>query len=435
VTGAAPQPPTLTEAVRVWTFVGLNSFGGPAGQISVMHRELVDDKRWLDEQRFAHALNFCLLLPGPEAQQLATYTGWLLNGVRGGLLAGSLFVLPGFLVMLVLAAVYARFGDVGWIGALLFGLQAAVVGLVLQAVVRMARRTLHTPLLGSLALLSFAALVADVPFPAVVLAAGLLGWLIGRTSPAALGPSPDADGAADDAVPPAAARAARRAAAVCLVLWLTPVVLLVALLGPDNIFAQQAVLFSQTAVVTFGGAYAVLAYVAQQAVQTLEWISADDMAAGLGLAETTPGPLILVLQFVGFLAAYQHPGALPPMLAGVLGAVLAVWVTFLPSFVFIFAGAPVVERLRHSTALRHGLSGIGAAVVGVIANLGLWLAVHVLFDSVDGIVPDPATLRWDAVAVVGLGLVLVLGRAARTPVVLAACAGAGLVLGLIGLPG
>jgi chromate transporter len=400
-----------------------------------MHRELVDDKRWLDEQRFAHALNFCLLLPGPEAQQLATYTGWLLNGVRGGLLAGSLFVLPGFLVMLVLAAVYARFGDVGWIGALLFGLQAAVVGLVLQAVVRMARRTLHTPLLGSLALLSFAALVADVPFPAVVLAAGLLGWLIGRTSPAALGPSPDADGAADDAVPPAAARAARRAAAVCLVLWLTPVVLLVALLGPDNIFAQQAVLFSQTAVVTFGGAYAVLAYVAQQAVQTLEWISADDMAAGLGLAETTPGPLILVLQFVGFLAAYQHPGALPPMLAGVLGAVLAVWVTFLPSFVFIFAGAPVVERLRHSTALRHGLSGIGAAVVGVIANLGLWLAVHVLFDSVDGIVPDPATLRWDAVAVVGLGLVLVLGRAARTPVVLAACAGAGLVLGLIGLPG
>jgi chromate transporter len=308
------------------------------------------------------------------------------------------------------------------------------VALVLQAVLRMGRRTLRTTFLRVLAVLAFAALVVGVPFPAVVLGAGLVGWLVGARAPGALGPRPDpgpTDTDDERTVPPGAARSARRAAAVCLVLWLVPVAALVAVLGPDHLFSQLAVLFSQTSVVSFGGAYAVLAYVAQQAVETYGWISAQDMATGLGLAESTPGPLILVLQFVGFVAAYQDPGALPPMLAGVLAACLTVWVTFLPCFVFIYAGAPAVERLRHSTALRSTLAAIGAAVVGVIANLGVWFAVNVLFGSVDGLVPDPGSLQWDAVVVVALGLVLVLWRGARTAVVLSACAACGVLLGLV----
>ncbi len=428
--GSVPAP-ELGEAVRVWAGIGVNSFGGPAGQISVMHRELVDERGWLDEHRFTHALGFCMALPGPEAQQLATYSGWLVRGVRGGLLAGTLFVLPGALVMLVLSAVYALYGGIGWVSALLFGLQAAVVPLVFLAVQRMSSRTLRTPMLRLLAVLAFGALVVAVPFPIVVAAAGLVGWAVGRGRPGAIASEPPpGDDAPDDPVPPAAARGARRAAAACALLWLLPVGLLVWLRGTDDVFTEMALLFSTAAVVTFGGAYAVLGFVANAAVETFGWISPEDMAVGLGLAETTPGPLILVLQFVGFLAAHSDPGGLPPLLAGVLGAGLALWVTFLPCFAFVFAGAPFVERIRHSPAVRDALAGIGAAVVGVIAHLGLWFTGHVLFETFDGPVPELGSVRWDAVALVILAGVLLLWRQARPLTVLAVSAAAGLALAL-----
>lgn len=422
---------TLREAVRVWVGIGINSFGGPAGQISVMHRELVDERGWIPEQRFTHALGFCMALPGPEAQQLSTYNGWLLHGVRGGLLAGGLFVLPGFLVMLVLSAVYARFGDVGWVSALLYGLQAAVIPLIGSALQRMGRRTLRTPALAWLAVLAFAALVADVPFPLVVLAGGVVGWAVGRRWPGAVTEDLEVeDDARDEPIPTALARRTRLAAAVCAVLWLVPVVALVAWRGMDDVFSEMAVLFSQAAVVTFGGAYAVLGFVAQQAVETYGWISPEDMAAGLGLAETTPGPLILVLQFVGFLAAYSDPGSLPPLLAGFLGACLTVWVTFLPGFALVFAGAPFVERIRHSAAIRDALAAISAAVVGVIAHLGLWFTGHVLFGTFDGTLPDVTTLQPDALALVVLASALLLWRGMRPLPVLAITSVAGLLIAL-----
>ena len=449
---AAPRPVSLAEATRVWGYVGLNSFGGPAGQIAVMHREVVDERRWLSEGRFLHALNYCMVLPGPEAQQLATYVGWLMHGVRGGAIAGSLFVIPGFVVMMALSIVYAVYGDVGWVAGALFGLQAAVVAIVVQAVIRVGGRTLHSPFLRVVAALAFAALYFfGTPFPVVVIAAGLAGWLTGRARPTWM---PDAGHRAaaagddrphllpdDEAVSPAKARGALRAAAVCLVLWLVPVAALVAFLGTEHIFTQLSVLFSTTAVVTFGGAYAVLAYVAQEAVQTHGWISADDMVVGLGLAETTPGPLIMVVQFVGFLAAFNNPGSLPPLMAGVIGACITVWVTFLPCFVFIFLGAPYVERLRHSQALRHALTGIGAAVVGVILNLAVWFALTTAFGTVNTVdwgpvqltVPQWSSVVWPSLAITALAVVLVFRFGVGTMRVLAACAAAGVVAAAAGL--
>jgi chromate transporter len=450
--GGAPAPVTLREATKVWGYVGLNSFGGPAGQIAVMHREVVDNRRWLSEARFLHALNYCMVLPGPEAQQLATYVGWLMHGVRGGAIAGSLFVIPGVVVMMVLSIIYAVYGQVGWVAGALFGLQAAVVAIVIQAVIRVGRRTLHSPILRMVAALAFVALFFfAVPFPLVILVAGVAGWLVGRGRPAWI-PTAGHQSAApadqrphllpdDEAVDPVRSRGAFRAAALCLVLWLVPVVALVVLLGTDNIFTQQSILFSKTAVITFGGAYAVLAYVSQQAVQTYGWISAGDMVAGLGLAETTPGPLIMVVQFVGFLAAYNNPGDLPPLLAGALGASITVWVTFLPCFFFIFLGAPYVERLRHSHALRHALTGIGAAVVGVILNLALWFALTTAFAVVDLTVwgpvqvsvPDWASVIWPSVAITVLAVVLVFRFQVATVKVLATCAAVGVATALTGL--
>ena len=393
-----------------------------------------------------------MVLPGPEAQQLATYVGWLMHGVRGGAIAGSLFVIPGFVVMMGLSVVYAVFGEVGWVASALFGLQAAVVAIVVQALVRVGRRTLRSPFLRVVAGLAFAALYFfGVPFPITVVAAGLAGWLIGRTRPGWIPPAGHkAAGAADDrphllpddeAVDPARARGAFRAAALCLALWLAPVFALTVALGTDHIFTQQSILFSKTAVITFGGAYAVLAYVAQQAVQAYGWISPADMVAGLGLAETTPGPLIMVVQFVGFLAAYHNPGSLSPLLAGAIGACITVWVTFLPCFFFIFLGAPHVERLRHSRALGHALTGVGAAVVGVIGSLALWFALTTAFDTVGTTgwgpvqvpIPDWSSIVWPSVVITGLAAVLVFRFGVGTLWVLAVCAAAGVAAAAVGL--
>ncbi len=440
---------TMREAVRVWGAVGLNSFGGPAGQIAVMHRELVERRSWVSERRFLHALNYCMVLPGPEAQQLATYVGWLMHGVRGGVVAGALFIAPGFVVMMALAATYALYGQVPWVSALLSGLQAAVVVIVAEAVMRLSRRALTTPLLRLVAVAAFAALFAfSLPFPLVVIGAGLLGWAVGRVRPGWLpagfgGAGAPVDGrphviADDESVDAAAARGARRAALVGLLLWLAPLALLVALLGSESVWTQLGLLFSTSAIVTFGGAYAVLSFISVQAVQAYGWLSADDMAAGLGLAETTPGPLILVVQFVGFLAAFGSPGSLPPLLAGVLGASLAVWVTFVPCFVFIFAGAPYVERLRGSLPLHHALSAVSAAVVGVVANLGLWFALTVLFDRtqtrslgpLEVLVPEWSSIQWGMVAITVLAGFLALGQRQPTWRVLLLCAVAGVLVGL-----
>jgi chromate transporter len=384
----------LRQATGVWAHIGLNTFGGPAGQIAVMHRELVERRRWVSEQRFLHALNYCLVLPGPEAQQLATYIGWLMHGVPGGVIAGSLFVIPGFVAMLALAATYAVYGTVTWVAGLLFGISAAVVAIVTEAVIRIGRRTLHSIALRLTAAASFVAIFCfAIPFPFIVAGAALFGWVAGRIRPgwlplgghqaAGAGDAPRALLPDDEHLDRAAARRTLRAAAVCAVLWLTPVLVLVGVLGSEDVFSQEAVLFSKSAVVTFGGAYAVLGYVAQQAVTRYAWISPQDMIVGLGLAESTPGPLIMVVEFVGFLAAYNDHGSLPPLVAGTLGAVLVVWVTFVPCFLFIFAGAPYVERLRGNAALSHALTAVSAAVAGVVLNLAVWFAIHTAFATVD----------------------------------------------------
>lgn len=425
---------SLREATKVWAYVGVNSFGGPAGQIAVMHREVVDERGWISERRFLHALNYCMVLPGPEAQQLATYIGWLLNGVRGGLVAGLLFIIPGAIVMLGLSVVYAVFGDVGWVAGLLFGLQAAVVAIVVQALIRVAGRTLKTRLLRMVAAVAFAALfLFAVPFPIVIVVAGVAGWWFGRHDQTPYGDDED-----EPALPPSGRRRATMAAVICLVLWLVPVFALTAILGGDHVLAQEAALFSKMAVVTFGGAYAALTYVAQQAVQTYGWISSADMTTGLGLAETTPGPLILVVQFVGFLAAFNNPGSLPPLLAGVLGSAVALWATFMPCFMFIFAGAPYVDALRRSRSLHHALNGVGAAVVGVIANLALWFALHTFFQTqtrtwgpLTVSVPQVSTLDFAAVALAVAAGLLVFWRGWPTLRVLAVVALAGAVLSAV----
>jgi chromate transporter len=393
-----------------------------------------------------------MILPGPEAQQLATYVGWLMNGVPGGLVAGSLFVIPGFVAMLGLAAVYAVFGTVTWVAGLLFGIQAAVVAIVTEAVIRIGRRTLRSTALRVTAGASFVAIFClAVPFPFIVVGAGLFGWVAGRRQPGWFplgGPGSergsDEPGALlpdDEHLAPTVARHALRAAAVCAVLWLVPVLVLVAALGSANVFSQEAVLFSKSAVVTFGGAYAVLGYVAQQAVGRYGWITPQDMIVGLGLAETTPGPLIMVVEFVGFLAAYNRPGTLPPLLAGTLGAVLTVWVTFVPCFVFIFAGAPYVERLRGNAALSHALTAVGAAVAGVVLNLAVWFAVHTAFGTVDDRtygpvhlpVPEWSTIRWASVAISVLAAVAVFRFRLGTLRVIGLAAVLGAALGILGL--
>ncbi len=412
---AAVRPTVgLWEATRVWARIGLLSFGGPAGQIALMHRILVEEKRWIGEQRFLAALNFCMLLPGPEAQQLATYVGWMLHRMRGGLIAGTLFILPGFAVILALSYLYLHAGSLALVRGLFFGLKAAVIVIVLQAMIRIARRSLATPLLASLAALAFVAMAAfRVPFPWVVFAAALTGLVHSRLFPRGRAPATEPDPEPDLDRPPGVIRAAALIAGFGA-LWLGPTVLLAWALGGDHVFAAIGAFFSKMAVVTFGGAYAVLAYVSQEAVQAQAWLSPGEMIDGLAMAETTPGPLIMVVQFVGFVAAYRNPGVLPADLAGLLGALLTVWVTFVPCFLWIFLGAPYLERLRRNRLLGGALAAVTAAVVGVIANLALWFSLHALFAEVTtrriGWVslelPAPASVRWPLVLITAVAAVL-----------------------------
>jgi len=384
---------SLTDAARTWGRIGCLGFGGPAGQIALMHRILVDEKRWIDEKRFLHALNYCMLLPGPEAQQLATYVGWLLHGWRGGLIAGTLFVLPGFFAILALSVIYATFQEAAPVAALFFGLKAATAAVVVEAVVRIGRRALGNGAMVALAALAFIGIfLFHVPFPMIVLGAGLAGLALARWSPQLLrATSSDLGGEhqrpaaiADHQLSNVAPTWGRtlRVAALGLVLWGGPLVLLALWLGPQHVLIDQAAFFSKAAVVTFGGAYAVLSYVAQQAVEVFGWLRPGEMLDGLGMAETTPGPLILVLQFVGFLGAFRSPAPFDPLVAGTLGALVTVWVTFVPSFFWIFLGAPYIEQLRGNRWLSAALSAITAAVVGVILNLALWFALHVAFARV-----------------------------------------------------
>jgi chromate transporter len=440
----------LRAAVKVWTLVALQSFGGPAGQIAVMQRTLVDERRWIGRGRFQHALNFCTILPGPEATQLAVYVGWLLNGALGGVLAGTLFVLPGVVAMFALSAVYVAFGTTTAVAAVFAGIAPAVLSIVAQAVVRVGRRALGRPALVVIAVAAFLALaVLAVPFPLVVLVAAAVGWLIGRSRPGSVTPdATDEEGppplVADDALHDE--RPAHRRTGTVLVLgllaWWTPVALAVAVTGRDSAVSTQGFFFSGTALVTFGGAYAVLTYVAQRAVETYGWLAPGEMVRGLGLAETTPGPLIMVVQFVAFLGAYRDPGTLDPWVAATIGALLTTWVTFVPAFLLVFLGAPYVERLRHNRTVADALSGVTAAVVGVIANLALFFALHTLFHEVDREswgpvrldVPDLTTLRPVAVviAAVAAGLLFRL----RWPVLrtLGVCALLGVAAALVGLP-
>jgi chromate transporter len=442
------------QAVRAWFAISLQTFGGPAGQIAVMQRHLVDERRWIGQRRFLHALNYCMLLPGPEAQQLAIYVGWLLNGLRGGLVAGTLFVLPGAVALLALSAVYVGFGDTTVVTALFAGLAPAVVAIVAQAVWRVGTRALTNRVLVGFAVAAFASLaVLGIPFPIVIGVAALAGWLLHRWRPRLVTAGGGHSGGTDGPEPLISDDAlhhdrpsARRAAIILLVgvaAWLVPVALVAATTGTGSVFTQQGLFFSGTAVVTFGGAYAVLAYVAQRAVEHYAWLSAGDMVRGLALAETTPGPLIMVVQFVAFLGAYHHPGTLDPWVAGVLASALTTWVTFVPCFLFILLGAPYVERLRGNHALSAALTGITAAVVGVIANLGLYFAAHTLFTTTRTVttgplhlqLPDPATIRWTPVAIAVVAAVLIFRWNWSVLRVLGVCAGLGLVAGVAGLPG
>jgi len=400
------------------------SFGGPAGQIAVMHRILVDEKRWIGEERFLHALNYCMLLPGPEAQQLAVYIGWLLHKTRGGLVAGTLFVLPGFVAILVLSYIYVLLGHVPAIEGLFFGLKAAVLAIVVQAVVRVGSRALKNNALRGLAAIAFVAIFFfRAPFPLIVLISGLTGFIAGHVGVAAFRVSAghgsaggkvihDRDTALGEELPEHAkpnGRWSLQISAALLLLWLGPVAALLIFTGPHNVFNRIGLFFSEMAVVTFGGAYAVLAYVAQQAVQSYHWLSAREMLDGLGMAETTPGPLIMVTQFVGFIGAYRSPGDMNPLIAATLGAVLTTWVTFVPCFLWIFLGAPFIERMRGNRALSAALAGITAAVVGVIMNLAVWFAIHALFGTVTEqhyLVATVDVPAWGTVNVAALALTI-----------------------------
>jgi chromate transporter len=394
---SAPMPelidrrPTFLEALKVWFKVGCLSFGGPAGQIALMHRVVVDEKKWLDEPRFLHALNFSMLLPGPEATELATYAGWLLHGVRGGLVAGLFFVVPGALVMLGLSLLYVYGRGLGPVDGALFGIKAAVLVIVVEALIRIGRRALKSYLLVALAALAFIGIFFfALPFPLIVVAAALTGFLVAQRAPEQLALT----NIPETAVPPRKGRWTQFAISVAigLALWWAPVALAAVLLGSGHVLVAVGLFFSKLAVVTFGGAYAVLAYMAQQAVETHGWLSAPEMVDGLGLAETTPGPLILVTQFVGFIATFRDAAPFSPLVAGLLGAAMTTWVTFVPPILWIFAGAPFIEELRGNKRLAGALAAITAAVVGVILNLSVWFAMHVLFGDVQEQHFGP--LRW-----------------------------------------
>ena len=444
--------PTLAEAGRVWARIAALSFGGPAGQIAVMHRILVEERRWLGDGRFLHALNFCMLLPGPEAQQLATYIGWLMHGVRGALVAGLLFILPGIVSIMALSWIYAAYGDLPVVAALFFGLKAAVLAIVLQAVARLGRRALRNSAMRLIAAASFVAIFAlGAPFPLIVALAALIGWAGAKAGLAAFAGGghgapgktriEDADTllGAETAMPAAERGRALRAGLAAIALWLLPVAVLLAV-APDSVFTQIATFFARLAVLTFGGAYAVLGWVAQEAVGTYGWLAPGEMLDGLGMAETTPGPLIMVLQFVAFLAAFREAGWAEPLLAGTLGGLLATWVTFAPCFAWILLGAPHMERLRENRALSAALAAVTAAVVGVILNLAIWFAIHVIWREVVPFAAGPvsldlpvlASVDWRAAGLAALALLAVFRLGLGMGTVLAASAVAGLALHLLG---
>ncbi|MBE7464216.1 MAG: chromate efflux transporter [Planctomycetes bacterium] len=404
---AADHGVPFREAVRVWTKIALNSFGGPAGQIAVMHKVLVEEKRWISESRFLHALNYCMLLPGPEAQQLATYIGWLMHRTKGGLVAGTLFILPGFLSILALSYLYAGYQDVTFVQALFYGLKPAVLAVVVEAVLRIGKRALKNGVMYGLAGGAFVAIFFfGVPFPVIILSAFLIGIVGGRIWPDTFavikGHAAKSEGkAALDAILDENALTHTQpswkrfltVSSICLTLWFGPLAAIWGFCGPQSVYMQQGLYFSKAAVVTFGGAYAVLAYMAQEAVHTYHWLLPGEMLDGLGMAETTPGPLIQVVQFVGFMGAYRDAGTLHPMLAGTLAAVLTTWVTFVPCFFWIFLGAPYVEALRGNRHLTSALSAITAAVVGVILNLAVWFAIHTVFGTVNEETYGPVRLQ------------------------------------------
>src|SRR5438477_10774757 len=444
---------SLGRALQVWLRVAALSFGGPAGQIAVMHRIIVDEKKWVGESRFLHALSYCMLLPGPEAQQLATYIGWLMHRWPGAIAAGGLFVVPGIVSIMVLSWIYAAFGQVPIVAALFFGLKAAVLAIVLFAVYRVGSRALKSGAMIAVAALAFVAIFfSHVPFPLFVLAAGVIGFVGARAGSAAFvvggGHGPSGAAAAGESrlgedlpehARPTIGRALR-VSAIWLVLWLGPVIAILATLGLGHTFSDIGLFFSKMAVVTFGGAYAVLAYMAQQAVEHYGWLRPGEMLDGLGMAETTPGPLIMVLQFVGFMAAFRDPGTLPPMLAGTLGGVLATWVTFTPCFLWIFLGAPFIEVLRGNKALSAALSAITAAVVGVVLNLAIWFAIHTVFRETVPIRAFPLTFDapnvlsvdpWPLALSIAAAIAIFRFKVGMIPT-LAACCVAGMILYLLG---
>jgi chromate transporter len=441
----------LREATKVWFAISLQTFGGPAGQIAIMQRALVDERRWIGQRRFLHALNYCMLLPGPEAQQLAIYIGWLLNGTAGGLIAGTLFVLPGLVALMALSAIYVGFGTTTAVTGLFVGLSAAVLSVVVQALIRVGRRALGHPAMIGLAVGAFVALaVFSAPFPIVVGAAAGIGWLLGRYLPHVVnqttGHGGETDGPApliaDDALHGESGSWQRslRVLAVGLIVWLIPLAVIAVVTGRHSTLTTEGTFFSGTALVTFGGAYAVLAYVAQRAVEAYGWLSAREMVRGLGLAETTPGPLIMVVVFVAFLGAYRQPGSLPPWAAAVIASLLVTWAIFVPCFMFIFLGAPYVERLRGNQAISAALAGITAAVVGVIANLAYYFAIHTLWRQTTTIdtgplhltVPQLGTLRPVSATIAAIAAMLVFRLHWSVLRVLGVCASLGLIAALLG---
>ncbi|MEC3949001.1 chromate efflux transporter [Sphingobium sp. HWE2-09] len=427
--------PDLSTLLRVFARIGLISFGGPAGQIALMHRELVEEREWVEEGAFLRALNVCHLLPGPEAQQLATWIGWRMHGTVGGLASGLLFVLPGAAIMLGLSMLYAFAADLKPVAALFLGIKAAVLAIVVQALIRIARRALDSGFKRALAFAAFLALfLFNLPFPLVVLGSAAIGFVLARVRPDWLHAHGKAAG--DAPVGPLPWAQTLRSVLIWIAIWAAPMLAVLVTLGPDHILWKIGVFFSQLAVVTFGGAYAVLAYMAQEAVQSMHWLSAGEMTDGLGLAETTPGPLILVTQFVGFLGAFRAPAPFTPLVAGMLGALLTTWVTFAPCFLWIFSVAPWMERLERAPRLQGALAALTAAIVGVIGNLTLWFALHVLFLRGARVTAGPISLWWPdwtsmdwRIAVIGLGAALLIFVAKRgVMTVLAICAAAGLVV-------
>jgi chromate transporter len=430
------QHPTFAEAFRFWLKLGFISFGGPTGQIAIMHEELVERRRWISEARFLHALNYCMLLPGPEATQLATYIGWLLHRTWGGIVAGALFVLPSALILWLLSFVYVTWGQVPWVAAIFYGLKPAVLAIIAAAVIRIGNKALKNAVMWAIAALAFAAIYfIRIPFPAIVFGAALIGFLgerfwsqkfvIAQTH----GTKTTGASVIDDEskTPPHARPSLARSlrvTLVSLVLWFTPVIALALWLGTEHALFREGIFFSKAAMVTFGGAYAVLPYVSQQAVENYQWLSASQMLDGLGLAETTPGPLIMVLQFVGFLGAWRYPGELSPLLSATLGAFITTWTTFVPCFLWIFLGAPHIEKMRGNLKLTAALSAVTAAVVGVILNLAVSFGEHVLF-------PNLQRTDWFACAV-ALVTFIGLWRWKWNVVPVVFCAGAvGLVFKLV----